>query len=339
MLLKAINKEDLAVFVDNLIKGYDEVVGPVPKEFKYVFSKIGSSAELALDYDSTLLPPKKHLLPQREVLFSFDKADGIEIEPNLDATKRVIFGIHSCDLASIWLMDQIMAEGNADAHYLTRRKNTFIIGIDCGKPCSENSFCKSMGTLKPEGGYDLFLTDLGDLYAVEVGTNAGEELLDNGSFYPASYTIKDRFFETWRGKLHNFPDRIKFDTEKLPALLTESYNDLLWDVLEERCFDCGACTTVCPTCYCFDVFDVANLDLTSGERARKWDSCQVQNFAEMAGGNNMRGKRSDRLRHRLFRKGKYFKEKYGKFACVGCGRCGRSCLAKIDVMEIFNRLK
>ena len=53
----------------------------------------------------------------------------------------------------------------------------------------------------------------------------------------------------------------------------------------------------------------------------------------------MRGKRSDRLRHRILRKGKYFKEKFDRFACVGCGRCGRACLANIDIFQIFKQLR
>jgi len=247
--------------------------------------------------------------------------------------------VHSCDLHGIRLLDDIFAEGSPDVHYLTRRENTLVIGIDCKEPCWEHSFCKSMGTLKPVSGYDLFLTDLGDIYAVQAETKAGDALMEHGRFFMADYKVKDQFFDTWRDKLASFPDRITFDTEKLPVMLADAYDSLVWDALEERCFDCGACTVVCPTCYCFDVQDETDLDMKSGVRYRKWDSCQLQDFAAVAGGANFRGKRSDRLRHRLFRKGKYFKEKFGRFACVGCGRCGRACLVHIDVKDIFNQLK
>jgi len=337
MHLYAIKKSGLGAFVDSLISAY-EVVGPAPKEFKNAYSKIGSFSELALGYNTTLLPPKKYLIPQREEIISYELGGGFTAKPIIDGTKRVIFGVHSCDLHGIWLLDDIFAEGSQDAHYLARRGNTFIVGIDCKEPCWEHSFCKSMGTLKPAGGYDLFLTDLGDVYGVQVGTKAGESLLEHGAFAPASYAMKDAFFEAWSRKLSEFPDRINFDTDRLPALLAEAYDDLIWDALEERCFDCGACTVVCPTCYCFDVLDEARLDMKSGVRYRKWDSCQLQGFAAVAGGGNFRGKRSDRLRHRLLRKGKYFKEKFGRFACVGCGRCGRACLVHIDVMQVFNQV-
>jgi sulfhydrogenase subunit beta (sulfur reductase) len=338
ILLKAIRKDDLASFVESLITSY-EVVGPSPKEFKFAYKRISSPSELALSYNTTLLPPKKYLLPQKETLLQYTMGETPRMEPVFDRTPRVLFGVHSCDLHGIWLIDDVMAEGAADPHYFARREKAVIIGIDCKEPCYENSFCKSMGTLKPSGGYDLFLTDMGELYVVQVGTRAGERLLSRGEFFPVSYTLKDRFYQTWLDKAESFPARVEYDTEKLPLLLADAYDSMIWDALEERCFDCGACTVVCPTCYCFDVQDEAEVDLKRGARFRKWDSCQLQDFAVVAGGSNFRGKRSDRLRHRFMRKGRYFKEKFGRFACVGCGRCGRSCLVNIDVLTVFNQLK
>lgn len=338
MQLFAIRKADVPAFVDGLTSGY-EVVGPAKKEFKYAFQRINSFSELALDYPTTLLPPKKYVMPQREVLFTYTFEGGITLTPSFDDTRRVVFGVHSCDLHGIRLLDDIFAEGTPDAHYLTRRRNTFFIGIDCKHPCWEHSFCKDMGTLKPGGGFDLFLTDLGDIYCAEVATKQGERFLEQGSFMPADYAVKDRFYKEWELKVARFPDRIAFNTESLPNILAEAYDDIIWDALEERCFDCGACTVVCPTCYCFDVLDETDIDMKKGVRYRRWDSCQLVDFALVAGGVNFRGKRSDRLRHRFFRKGKYFKEKFGRFACVGCGRCGRACLAHIDVKDVFNQLK
>ena len=338
MFLMAIRKEDLPGFIDALIAEF-EVVGPRVKDFKFTFQKIASADEIALDYPTTLLPPKKYFLPQRETLFTYDLRDGITLAPAFDQTKRALFGAHSCDLHAVRLLDDVLAENRPDAHYLRRRMNTAIIGIDCKAPCGERSFCKDMGTLRPGGGYDMFLTDLGGIYAAQVETRQGEALAGRGGFFPADFAVRERYYAAWKDRLAGWPDRINYDTERLPGMLGEAYDDIIWDALEERCFDCGACTVVCPTCYCFDVQDETAIDMTRGERYRRWDSCQLQGFAAVAGGVNFRGKRSDRLRHRFFRKGKYFKEKFGRFACVGCGRCGRACLAHIDVMEVLNQLR
>ena len=337
MGLRILEKEDLGQFIDNLIKDF-EVFGPVPKDGKTAFGKALSFADITLDYTNTLLPPKKFLLPQEEVLFTYTLGDHPDMEAHIERPGRVVFGARSCDLHGIKLLDDIFAEGSPDAHYFGRRKGTFFIGLDCREPCSPNSFCKDMKTLEPGGGYDLFFTGLGDVYGVQVGSKAGMALLEYGDFHYPAYGQKELFFGTWKKKLTSFPDRLDFDTNKLPVLLTDAYDDPMWDALEERCFDCGACTVVCPTCYCFDVFDRNEVDGIHGARCRRWDSCQLRSFALIASGENMRGKRSDRLRHRLFRKGKYFKEKFDRFACVGCGRCGRACLVRIDVLDIFRQV-
>ncbi|MCX7703870.1 MAG: 4Fe-4S dicluster domain-containing protein, partial [Planctomycetota bacterium] len=106
-----------------------------------------------------------------------------------------------------------------------------------------------------------------------------------------------------------------------------------------RCYSCGTCTLVCPSCYCFDVEDDVSLsNLSSGERTRLWDSCQTESFAIVATGENFRKERSHRVRHRLYRKYYYLAEKYGDTFCVGCGRCGRQCTADIDIFDIVSAL-
>ena len=55
----------------------------------------------------------------------------------------------------------------------TADQNTILVSIECLKPCMPQSFCKSMGTLSVTEGFDLHLTDLGEDYAVDVGTERG----------------------------------------------------------------------------------------------------------------------------------------------------------------------
>ena len=124
----------------------------------------------------------------------------------------------------------------------------------------------------------------------------------------------------------------------LPEILDESYDSLIWDALSRNCFSCGTCNLVCPTCYCFDVREVVEMNLLEGRRERRWDGCMLQNFAEVAGGENFREHKADRLRHRIFRKGKYMREMFGKSGCVGCGRCDRHCTAGISIQQICKQL-
>ncbi|MFN2141707.1 MAG: 4Fe-4S dicluster domain-containing protein, partial [Candidatus Promineifilaceae bacterium] len=95
---------------------------------------------------------------------------------------------------------------------------------------------------------------------------------------------------------------------------------------------------VCPTCYCFDVTDEADLALENGKRVRRWDSCQIHQFAMVAGGHNFRERLAARQRHRFMRKGKYQMDAIGMVGCVGCGRCASSCLVNITPINVLNEL-
>jgi len=138
--------------------------------------------------------------------------------------------------------------------------------------------------------------------------------------------------------LARFPYRLDFDVSELPSLLASSYRSDLWEKLGERCLGCSSCTMVCPTCTCFDVRDDVDFSLTSGQRCRVWDSCQLTMFATVAGGHNFRSQRAARVRHRFLRKGKYQREAYGLSGCVGCGRCAQACLVHITPVDTFNAL-
>jgi ferredoxin len=139
-------------------------------------------------------------------------------------------------------------------------------------------------------------------------------------------------------KWPRFPYKLSFDVGELSPLMSQAYESPHWDQLAEKCLACGQCTLVCPTCFCFNVYDEVELNLVDGERRRRWDSCQLDEFASVAGGENFREHQAARLRHRFMRKGRYLMEKYGELGCTGCGRCARSCLVDISPVDVFNEL-
>jgi sulfhydrogenase subunit beta (sulfur reductase) len=96
---------------------------------------------------------------------------------------------------------------------------------------------------------------------------------------------------------------------------------------------------VCPTCYCYAVFDELNLDANSGQRKRRWDSCLFKDYALVAGGHNFRAKRSSRVKNRYFHKQRGFVSQYGRPSCVGCGRCKAYCPAGVDILEVVQKLR
>ena len=338
MSLKIISKQDMAPFVSSVMSQYD-VLGPVAKENKFAFAPLTDAAQLRLDYNTSILPPKKALLPQEETLFTFKTDGSFTAQPVFDIRPRVILGAHTCDIHAMKLLDAVFTKGYEDAHYLKRRENTVIVGIECLTPCDEHSFCKSMGTLSAGEGYDVHLTDLGDAYAVDVNTPTGEALIArHAQSREATREDNNRLNKVLSDKWPRFPYKLDFDASELPSLMAVSYKSPLWEELGTKCLACGQCTIVCPTCYCFNVVDEVGLDGKSGERKRIWDSCQLDEFARIGSGENFRKNRSQRQRHRFFRKGKYLPDNHGELGCVGCGRCARACLVDITPVNVFNAL-
>lgn len=318
------------------------VVGPVAVQGNgsgpHRFQEIGDPDELVLEYSSSLLPPKKYLIPQQEVLLSY-RLDGTELEAKIELEPTIVFGVHTCDLHAIKLFDQIFSQGFADQHYQAHRESTLLISVDCYQPCSENAFCRDMGTATATDGFDLHMIDLGEVYAFRIGTSRGEALFKG--FHQAFAALEAdvaRINERLQQKWEHFSYRLDFEVHELAPLLSASFDSSLWQELGERCLACGMCTQVCPTCYCFDVIDEVDLALEQGVRIRRWDSCQINEFAQVAGGHNFREKLAARQRHRFMRKGKYQMDAHGMVGCVGCGRCAQACLVEIKPVEVLNEL-
>jgi NAD-dependent dihydropyrimidine dehydrogenase PreA subunit len=354
MHLRVLPKGQVPRFVGALMADY-RVVAPVAKgpQFRapesspssrfggqFGFDPIEDPAEIRLDYNTTILPPKTALQPPKERVVRIRFEGEPVVETTLDAVPTVLFGVHTCDLHAIPMLDRAFSADYPDGHYLERRKKTLIVSLECLSPCDEHSFCKDMGTMAADSGYDLHLTDIGAAYTVDIGTEAGAALLEK---YEGSRAAADGetglLQEALSAKWPRFRNRLTFDSAELPSLLTAGYNHPVWKQLGDRCLACGSCTNVCPTCYCFNVTDSVELSQTSAVRTRNWDSCQLEEFALVAGGENFREARAARQRHRMLRKGKYLRERFGTTGCVGCGRCVRACLVHINIVDTYNAIK
>jgi hypothetical protein len=301
-----------------------------------------------LSFTYCVFSPKRFLFPPTETLFTFERArTEFSLAPTLDYSPLALVGVHPCDVNAIRLLDHVFSDEHRDEHYLARRESTLIVGVDCPAPCTEGVFCKDMGGNSADEGFDVMLYPLaagdnggGDRrYGVVFGSEEGREwLLYSHRCVPPSAADERAIEEYRRAKDAAVADALTAGGDELPDLLGRSYDSLLWEATARRCYSCGSCNLSCPTCYCFNMYDDLDIGLNSGRRQREWDGCHLPDFALVAGDHNFRPKAASRLRHRIYRKAKWIRERTGLPGCVGCARCARACTAKINCVEIYNQL-
>jgi formate hydrogenlyase subunit 6/NADH:ubiquinone oxidoreductase subunit I len=317
----------------------NEILGVKEKAPGFIFEKLIDVKELRLDYNIALLSPSRYFLPPRDSLIKFNLGSKSYRAAGADTKPSIILGIHPYDMHSVRTLDAVFSSGLPDANYLARRKSTLIIGIDCLNPWPY-SFAASIGTAMPPKLFDLWLSDLGGDYLIESGSVRGGSLLKRYFDTRAASEAEIEQRESQRlESIKRYRLSLDMTQEEIPAVLDKGWSSPMWAELGEKCFSCGSCTMVCPTCVCFDVRDKTDLGLQGGERYRCWDSCMFFGFARIAGGEDFRPTGTDRLRHRLHRKGKYMLERWGVPGCVGCGRCVHACLVDIaSPVYAYNRL-
>jgi sulfhydrogenase subunit beta (sulfur reductase) len=319
---------DFDPFVEGMLKAA-AVTAPVARKHRFVFAPLASAKDVRLDYDVTILPPKKVIFPVRQDLVTFDAAgaaSAIRPEP------RILFGVHFYDIKAIDMLDALFRENNVDWNYLAQRELTTIVGSNI-QSISPRAFWGTVGRGVKPRGHDAFLTKLPSGYVFSAYTPKGEKLLSCGRFSPATAAQAAEAWQINEEVMNTCPESLPYTSEEIADKVRKAFTSKLWDELSLTCFSCGTCNIVCPTCYCFDVQDNWNLDQVSGQRARAWDGCLLEDFAKVSLGagacENFREHRGQRYRHRIMRKAAYLNEKLGGPACVGCGRCAAQCVPDI----------
>jgi len=319
-----ISRDDLMRWLAQLLRERI-LLAPVRVEGLILFQPVSKVEEVALDFANTTLSPKEWFLPPTETLFSMQRNDGQpQFFPSMVEKDVVIFGLRSCDAKGIALMDSPFLREPADTLYQERRTRTSLIGLSC-RQAQPECFCTSVGSAPNDSSHvDILLTEIEDGFIVQVITDKGKALL------PQAFVESEEALPP-PPKLQAVP------TKEVTQAVREFFNNPYWGRLADRCLHCNICAYVCPTCYCFDVRDYSNKgDL---ERVRSWDSCQSAGFTRIAGGYDPRATKGARLRQRFSHKLLYFPEEFHDIACVGCGRCVKSCPVNIDIREVMSDLE
>jgi sulfhydrogenase subunit beta (sulfur reductase) len=284
------------------------------------------------------------IYPQSETLFAYTfKKDEenqqkmlTELKADTQSRAMVIVGARPCDAKGFTIYDRVFLNPDyADPYYREKREKTTVVTLAC-QTSYPGCFCTGLGgSPSDQTGSDVMVTEVNGGYFVEALTEKGKILLSKVDLGDgANYEKEAR-------EKHGAAERsVKnpFGKAGKPDIAKERFaEEQFWDEALEKCLSCGACTFLCPTCYCFNITDEQAID--KGERVRSWDACMFPHFTLEASGHNPRPKKQQRYKNRVGHKFVWYPEKYeGALACSGCGRCIRYCPVSVDISEIVSRL-
>lgn len=288
----------------------------------------------------------KHVIfPRCEELFSFrgesePENPGVRkltLQEAAEPEATVVFGALPCDARGFSAFDPVYnscgTKGLAkDVYYLKRRAQTAFIVKAC-KTALSTCFCHwtGGGPASPQGA-DVLATEVEGGLLLQAFTEKGADLVRTGSLPDAAeeqVREAEQSHVEVRRSMGEAPDLARAPE----ALLDLFDNQDFWRQQSASCLSCGACTYLCPTCYCFNITDESNG--TAGTRLRTWDTCMFPLFTLEASGHNPRQDKAARLKNRVGHKFSYYPSLHGgRFSCCGCGRCIKSCPSSVDIRKI-----
>jgi sulfhydrogenase subunit beta (sulfur reductase) len=304
----------------------------------YRLRKTGNGALFA--FAATAQGWKRYLYPPSERVWAARRrGTSFTLEHRAPTGPRyALFGVRACDLAGLVVLDRVIgAAGANDRAFQERRRDDFIVAVDCARP-GATCFCVSMGTgPAAQGGFDLALSELIDddrhEFLVRAGSERGVAVLGHlhGHLHGRAAGEDDRAAAGRQSA--DAASRMGREMDKDAAsLLRRNLEHRRWQETADRCLTCGNCTSVCPTCFCTDVTESTSLDGTFAERRRVWDSCFTIAFSFLHGGS-IRQSAAARYRQWITHKLSFWHEQFGMSGCVGCGRCITWCPVGIDITE------
>lgn len=337
-----IDKKDWNKGIDKSREKY-QFFGPVKEKDNYIFGQLAQDQFPEMDVVDTVLSPKAVLFPQTEKILTTSLDEKVEDHhimkrAEADYSPRAVIGIRPYDAKAIQLVKlNFDTKEYRDPYWCDAYEATTFVGLAINNP-SVFDFSLSMGSGPfAEEGLDVLLVDAGDEYLAKMLSDKGQAFLDDAGFNnPADDNAVEQINALKEKAEKSIASKVATDKLKDKTIL-DLYQANFWDDLAFSCINCGTCTFVCPTCWCFDIQDETKGQ--SSARFRNWDTCMSPLFTLHGSGHNPRGKKTDRVRQRFMHKLKYFFDKYEQGTmCVGCGRCVKSCPVNIDIREVCNRM-
>ena len=280
------------------------------KNQKTVFESLEKPSDFVVWADKPTMSFEKILWP-----------NGQEMGQKKDR-KMAFLGLANCDAEAL---EKLLLEFDK-TDLLPAKENILVMTTKCKQ--DENCFCQAFGKAKFQYS-DLHLQKKGQDFEIFGLTKIGEKILkETGIKNTSSLKIDELEPQDVQG----------IKAEELSAEIDDKEKwSKYWDEISKNCFGCGACSAVCPLCFCFRK-DFQN-DIDGGcKQCTKWDSCFSTSFSQIQHHFDFRPTNKDRLYnwyHHKFDRA-YFERK--NFLCTGCGRCIKACPAYLNQYRIISHL-
>jgi ferredoxin len=292
---------------------------------------MGGGRRLSLDGYRSADPVKVLFYRSREKVAPFD----------LKPSPFLVAGVKACDLKGLQVLDAALVNKDfVDPAYRFWRENATILSFDCTE-VGPSCHCTLAGG-KPfvESGADANAAKVGEHHFLTAFTPKGRALLDLiRSRLPAA-EAGSRVLEGLEARRSDMLARVRAANAAYERsgdyVLLKSASKEGWLEESRECVGCGACTNVCPTCYCL----ILNDETEQGPfvKVRSYDSCQWHGYARVASGASPRPHMHERFRNRYLCKLVLMKDQFGLLGCTGCGRCTDACPGGIDFRGAVRRL-
>lgn len=293
--------------IGQLMKDY-RFYAPYKNDGRLVTGYVASMDEVDL---SAVIPDysfKEAFFPSRQILFHYKKGKMIRFQEKCKS--QIILGMSLPDLQALELYTKVFTN---DYYFKCLINKTVVVGI-AHEPVAKDY----LETLP----FDLLLIiKEGNKYEVAHRTHVGKKIALELGFSEAQ-KIKEKKFIPFK-KFTFF--------KKIKEILLQDKAKKVFEDLGKRCIECGKCTLVCPTCFCFRLDDEPSLKDQEGLRVRTWDACFYHEFSEVAGNHRFLETTRERIKFWYYHKFVRIPDEYNLLGCVSCGRCSRTCPAKISL--------
>lgn len=327
-----LNQNKTNKIIEKFLEEYT-IFAPVKSGERVLISKISEPKEIYWGSEMPEYSWKKFFIPSKEEIFKYNKS---EILPPKDLVPRaskdeikakkktMLLGINVLDLRALTFLSQVFEK---DPHVQARLKRTIIIGSNAipGNADFNVFHEKYEDSILECLIFDAFIENQEGTFRFFTGSEDGQRLLDRNGV--------EKYDNIQYVGYKKEPEK-----RELRDAIVASKDDKLWEELGQICLECGKCTLVCPTCYCYRMHDESGPKPGKGKRMREWSACFYKEFTEISGGkHSFLNDTKDRIYFWYHHKFVRDFDQYGMPGCVGCGRCSKTCPVEIKLNETLDK--